>query len=388
MKKEFPFLLLTMAMLVGCQSPASGLSSTSSSASESSSTRDYVQQKRSNPGKIVHEGKEYPLNAADPDCIKGEDGFFYLYTTQNFCHRGEEGYGYDRCPIYRSRNLSDWEYVGSVFEDSDFDESQWDRDYGIWAPCVYKVGDMYNCYYAVGYSSGARDSTGIGVAQAPTPAGPWTHYGKILDSGQIGVENSIDPFVMEVDSSIYLFFGSFLGIYAVELTIDGISLMDGESANQHLIEVSPPSGSFDLERNFEATFILPKDGKYYIFGSKGTCCSGTSSTYYVVSGVSDSPFGPYCASDGKEISSSDSLGGDLVLAPSAEVMGVGHNSVVRDDAGDYWIVYHGYDLDGPYPGERTIFADKLLFSSQTGMPYVEDLKASDKVEMDGPRLFA
>ena len=44
--------------------------------------------------------------AADPDCIKGEDGYFYLYTTQNFSQRGEEGYGFDRCPIYRSRNLS------------------------------------------------------------------------------------------------------------------------------------------------------------------------------------------------------------------------------------------------------------------------------------------
>lgn len=323
--------------------------------------------------------------AADPDCIKGEDGYFYLYTTQNFSQRGEEGYGFDRCPIYRSRNLSDWEYVGSAFSGSDVDFSDWDGDFGVWAPCVVKVGDMYNLYYAVGYSSGYRETTGIGVAQAPTPAGPWTHYGKIFNSGEIGVENSIDPFVMEVEGSLYLFFGSFLGIYAAELTIDGISLMHGDEARDHLIEVSPPSGAFDVERNFEATFILPKDGKYYLFGSKGTCCIGTSSSYYVVAGVSDSPFGPYLGSDGKEISAADSSGGDLVLTPSEEVAGVGHNSVVQDDAGDYWIVYHGYDIDGAHPGERTIFADRLLFHPETGMPYVEKFQASDGIAMPGPR---
>ncbi len=374
-------LLVTSALLFGCTPAVSSLPST---PSESPSRPEYTSDRRSNPSKIIFEGEEYPLLGADPDCVKGEDGYFYLFTTQTFLQRGEKGYGFDRCPILRSTNLSEWEYVGSVFaDDAKFED--WDPDFGVWAPTILKVGDMYNCYYSVGYSSGYRETTGIGVAQAPSLTGPWTDYGKLFNSGEIGVENSIDPFAMEVDGHIYLYFGSFLGVYSVELTIDGLALMDGHPSEAELIEVSPPSGSFDLERNFEATYIVNKNGKYYLFGSKGTCCSGIDSSYYVVSGVSDSPFGPFLGSDGKEISAEPG-GGDLVIAPSPNIAGVGHNAVVEDDAGEYWIVYHGYDKDWEYPGERTIFADPLEFSSETGMPYVQDIAGSDGLEMDGPQL--
>lgn len=373
--------LISCALLAACAPSASSLPSGSEGEGSEPS---FISENRSNPSKIVFEGEEYPLLGADPDCVKGDDGYFYLFTTQTFLQRGKQGYGFDRCPILRSRNLAEWEYVGSVFGDEAKFED-WDPDFGVWAPTILKIGDMYNCYYSVSYSSGYRESTGIGVAQAPSLAGPWTDYGKLFNSGEIGVENSIDPFAMEVDGRIYLYFGSFLGIYAVELTIDGLALMDGEPADAELIEVSPPSGSFDSERNFEATYIVPKDGKYYLFGSKGTCCSGINSSYYVVSGAADSPFGPFLGSDGKEISSEPG-GGDLVIAPSPDIAGVGHNAVVQDDAGEYWIVYHGYDVDGAYPNERTICADKLEFAAETGMPYVQDISGTDGVTMDGPKL--
>jgi arabinan endo-1,5-alpha-L-arabinosidase len=41
---------------------------------------------------------------------------------------------------------------------------------------------------------------------------------------EIGVQNSIDPFYIEDDGKKYLFWGSFRGIYAIELNDDGLSL--------------------------------------------------------------------------------------------------------------------------------------------------------------------
>lgn len=44
----------------------------------------------------------------DPTVIRAEDGFFYLYGT-------EDTYN---VPIYRSRNLVDWTFVGTAFTDA------------------------------------------------------------------------------------------------------------------------------------------------------------------------------------------------------------------------------------------------------------------------------
>lgn len=41
----------------------------------------------------------------DPSVIKGEDGYFYLYATENIRN----------LPIHRSKNLVDWEYMGTAF---------------------------------------------------------------------------------------------------------------------------------------------------------------------------------------------------------------------------------------------------------------------------------
>lgn len=41
----------------------------------------------------------------DPSIIQGEDGYFYLYATEDIRN----------IPIHRSKNLVDWEFVGTVF---------------------------------------------------------------------------------------------------------------------------------------------------------------------------------------------------------------------------------------------------------------------------------
>ena len=41
----------------------------------------------------------------DPSIIKGEDGYYYLYATEDIRN----------LPIHRSKDLVEWEYVGTAF---------------------------------------------------------------------------------------------------------------------------------------------------------------------------------------------------------------------------------------------------------------------------------
>ena len=71
--------------------------------------------------------------------------------------------------------------------------------------------------------------------------------------------------------------------------------------------------------------------------------------------------------------------GTPVVRGNDHFAGVGHNSIIKDDAGDYWIVYHGFDKqEDPYYGttnRRALLIDKLEWDSE-GWPSVATLGAS------------
>ena len=170
---------------------------------------------------------------------------------------------------------------------------------------------------------------------------------------------------------------------------DGIEPFCGLSAlkdNLIWIVEDNSGGTMDIDINYEGSYIIEIDGSWYYFGSQGSCCSGVDSTYRVKVGKSDSFFGDFKGSDGKKLH--EGTYGDLVIGPSEQVAGTGHNTIVRDFAGDYWIFYHGFDINGEFPNERVPFIDKLLFDEGTGMPYVSGYKASYREEKVGPCVIA
>lgn len=80
--------------------------------------------------------------------------------------------------------------------------------------------------------------------------------------------------------------------------------------------------------------------------------------------------------------------GDAVVTPSMDgAMGVGHCSVIQDDIGDYWMLYHGYNTNNN-SGYRVLYLDKLIWDETTGMPHVEGTIASNGVEKPGPYINA
>ena len=382
MKKKI--LLLPLLIFSSCSSI-----NTSQISTSSESRVNYTNKTYQNPLNFYkQDGSKYFVTAADPDVLKADDGYFYMYCTNTYCEMGNKGMQYDRGPIFQSKDLINWTWVGSVFDGHPQALNWGDKDAGVWAPSVIKVGDHYNYYYSL--SLWGDPNPGIGVATSLTPYGPWTHYGKVLDSNLSGVKNSIDPKpIYDEDGKLYLIWGSFYGIGAVELTDDGTEVFWGiDNIKDHLYWIidDNSNGQMDININYEGSYIVKRNDSYYYFGSQGTCCDGVNSTYRVKAGKANKLLGKYYGSDGKTLTDETGNYGDLVIGPSEEVAGVGHNTVVEDYEGELWLFYHGFDVDGEYPNERTIFMDKLYFD-ENDMPYVENKKASIHQDKIGPLVI-
>ena len=141
----------------------------------------------------------------DPTVIKAEDGYFYLYATGG------------NTWIHKSKDLVHWTYVSGAYEEDK--KPSWEPDAGIWAPDINYIDGKYVMYYSLS-KWGGGETCGIGVSVSDRPEGPFTDQGKLFRSNEIGVHNSIDPFYIEDNGKKYLFWGSWYGIWGVELSED------------------------------------------------------------------------------------------------------------------------------------------------------------------------
>ncbi len=368
-------LALVMLTLCGCQ-PGADVTTTT----QAPTTKPVAQNNNyENPIYPIVNGEKKSTYQADPYIVRDDDGTFYMYCTQTDVYSPK--LGFKRGPIWKSTDMHSWEYVGDVFEN--YNPTWGTNGAGVWAPTVIKIGEQWCFYYSL--SIGSDPNPGIGLATAPTPYGPWTHHGKLFNSEEIGVTNSIDPHVFTDDGKVYMVFGSFGGLITlIELTSDGMGLQGGlEYQKEHKVALAGFE-VFNLD-NYEGSIILKKDGWYYLFLSTGSYAGGATATYHVVVGKSQSLTGPYLDSKGRDLFGPNR--GDAVVVPSVSgAMGTGHCAVIMDDAGEYWMLYHGYDTKGPNPNSRVLYLDKLLWDEETGMPYVDGLKASNQEEKPGPYI--
>ncbi|MEH7381423.1 family 43 glycosylhydrolase [Bacillus sp. JJ1533] len=299
---------------------------------------------------------------ADPSIVKGEDGYFYAFGTED--DWGDEK-GARLIPIVRSKNLTDWTYVGEAFQE----KPTWKETGSLWAPDISYFNGKYYLYYSMSVWGDANP--GIGVAISDNPEGPYQDQGKLFDSKDIGVGNSIDPMLyVDKEGTPYLFWGSFHGIFVVELAKDGFQTVGDP------IHIAG--------NDYEAAYVIKRNDYFYFFGSRGTCCEGDKSGYNVAVGRSKNLTGPYVDKDGKDLIFG---GGTLILTgqfPNDEgpklFAGPGHNSIVTDDQGTDWIVYHAVDKDKPFLANgatrRSLMIDPLQWEDE--WPTVEGLVPSNQ----------
>ena len=282
-------------------------------------------------------------DAPDPTIIKAGDGYFYLYSTESIRN----------LPIFRSKDLVNWKFSGTAFTDGT--RPNFEPNAGIWAPDINFINGKYVLYFAMSVWGGEK-TCGIGVAISDSPQGPFVtigNGGKLFRSSEIGVQNSIDPCIIEDNGRKYMFWGSFSGIFATELTDDGLQLKDISRKTQ-------------IAGNaYEASYVYKKGDFFYLFASTGTCCEGLNSTYTTVVGRSKNVLGPYVNKNGDNMLDNHH---EVVIQANNFFKGPGHNSrIVTDDAGNEWILYHTYQVKGP--SGRVVALDRIKWID--GWPTIE-----------------
>lgn len=256
-----------------------------------------------------------PVGFGDVTVIQADDGSYYAYGTET---------PEDIVPVATSTDLVNWSYITSALTSRpDWHPSS---DAGVWAPDINYYNGQYYLYYSL--STWGSDNAGIGLATADTPEGPFTDQGKVFGESDLGTTNCIDSEFRVVDGTPYIVWGSYEGFYGVQLTQDGTDYV--------------PGTSFEIAGNVgEGPMLVRENGYYYLFYSTGECCAGYDSTYEVEVARSESFFGPYINQNGDDLRDLNSFfSGVTVLSGDDRFTGPGHNTAIRDDAGDWWMVYH------------------------------------------------
>ncbi|NIA28597.1 MAG: family 43 glycosylhydrolase [Actinobacteria bacterium] len=264
----------------------------------------------------------------DP-CIIKSNNYYYIFSTGK------------KIPIRRSKDLIEWEYIGSVFDAiPDWGIQTIPGVKSIWGPNVFYHEGRYYLFYALSGTFGVN-RLAIGVATNTTldpddPGYRWIDHGKVIESKRTDNWNTIGPnIVMDDSGKIWMAFGSFW---------DGIKLTELDSTTMKPVSASPVLISLARRittRAIEAPFIVGRNGYYYLFVSFDFCCRGVESTYKIMVGRSVRVEGTYYDRTGKKMLYG---GGSLVLRSRGRWRGPGSNAVLLGENGD-WLIYHTYDAD-------------------------------------------
>ncbi len=288
-------------------------------------------------------------DAPDPAVLRGKDNYFYLYSTQSS----------GRVPVYKSEDLVNWEFISGTLDLTEI--KKYLENGVVWAPDVAYYKNQYVMVYSVS-KWGEMENNGIGLAVSKNPTGPFENQGMLFTSKEIGVRNSIDPALCAVNRKLYLIWGSFNGIYAIELKRQNgkYNIADFDSKVQI-------AGTI-----FEGTHIYKRGKYFYLFASIGTCCNGDKSTYRVVVGRAKSILGPYLNANGEKMLDNKY---SLVLQGNEKFVGPGHgSSIITDKDNKTWYIYHSY-LRGKHKNGRMVMLDEIKWTND-GWPYFDNSSPS------------
>lgn len=325
--------LAHLGVVAACLAALSGCSASAPQASGQ-------QASAPRPGAVGRPAADRPTDVRDvpdPTIIKHRD-FYYVYST---------GPGIE---IRRSRDLANWELIGTVLQDSvpEWVKQEVPGTQIPWAPEIGFFNGRYHLYVA--YSTFGSQRSVVQLLTNPTldPADPnyqWTDQGKVLESiPGVSTFNAIDAApVMDEQGQPWLVWGSFWGgikMRRLDLATGKLSQSDTTMYSLATRKGNDPNtrtGSASYNQSIEAPYIIRRGGYYYLFVSWDACCLGAKSTYNVRVGRSRTITGPYVDRDGVSMVEG---GGTLVLAGYEQIAGPGHNSIVVD--GERYFMAHHY----------------------------------------------
>ena len=269
---------------------------------------------------------------ADPDAIKVGDEY-WIYLTVSIAFDDQTWFD-----AYSSKDLVTWnKQEPPVFAANN---SQWAKD-AFWAPCTIERDGKFYFYYTANNPVADEGVTGIGVAVSDTPGGPYTD---LIDEPMIGdminEADAMDQQVFVDDDGAYYFIWGGSAVNIAPLGDDMASITPWDDGDE-VKEITPNEGFG------EGSYMMKRDGTYYFMWSEGGY--GTPD-YRVAYAMSDSLLGPF-----------DRVG--LMLSKDDVVAdGPGHHSIIEDDDGQYYIVYHRRIIGDDVADNRVIAVDRLYFN--------------------------
>lgn len=264
-----------------------------------------------------------PGDFPDPSVVRVGDEYWASATSSEWA---------PLFPLLKSKDLLQWEMVGAIFQSApEWSEAQY------WAPeLVVDKGRIFVLYTA-------RKKGGplcVAVATAPKVSGPYTDHGPIICQELGSIDGAL---IRDEYDRLYLVWkedGNSKSlptpIWAQRLSEDGTQLM-GERTPLLLNDV-PWEGQL-----IEGPHLIKRNGWYYLFYAGAGCCGrgcnygvGVARSRSLLEGWEKNPLNPIMKNN------------EAWRCP-------GHGSVVTDEHGRDYFLYHAYrTTDAVYTGRQGI----------------------------------
>jgi arabinan endo-1,5-alpha-L-arabinosidase len=309
------------------------------------------------PARRTYMNPVFDGNAPDPTVVRADDGNFYAYTTET------DGLKFQ---VLKSKDLTSWKRVGSAFAG---EGPAWIKEHR-WAPDVKRTGDHYTMLYS---GRGHDGQMKIGYATSKDAQGPFDDRGVLVEGNSGGY--FIDPALVETPGGWKLLYGSTGGNSAADQT--GISEVGVQIAADGSMKVGGDAKVVLSETGerylVEGAWMHERDGSWYLFYSDGKWdAKGGADDYAVKVARADNPNGPF-----------EKLG-TPIMSQGGGFTSTGHNAIVTDDAGQDWMLYHGWSPD-PSKG-RVLLLDPITWKN--GWPQVDQGKGPSNSAMVAPVIAA
>ena len=318
----------------------------------------------------VYQNPVWDMAAPDPTVIRSSNGKYYMYTTNG----NDPERKMCNIQVLESKDLVHWKHLGDALPE----KPTWaSNTQNFWAPHVIEANGKYYLYFSGEpdneYKTGKDLGLCLAVAISDKPQGPFKESGKPMISGD-GFIN-IDPMVFKdpLSNKYYMYWGSGFEPLKVRELDESLTSFKEDSPTVELVKPFQSSYQFLVE----GSWVLYNDGFYYLFYSGDNCC-GERAHYAVMVARSDSPLGPF------EVLKKEKEGDCPILEYDDKWLAPGHNSVVEDGEGKYWIVYHAIDRNDRWNDPKTqtgdkrvVLIDELTFND--GWPVVGDGTPSESI---------
>lgn len=278
-----------------------------------------------------------PGDFADPSLLRVGDTYYAVGTSS------EWGPVF---PIYTSKDLVNWTYVGPVFHKL----PAWTMG-SFWAPeLVYRQGTYY-VYYTARRKSDQHSF--IGVATSRDLRSGFTDHGLLLE----WTSEAIDPFIIDDGGKPYITWkaygldkGKSIELLGAELSADGLKVV-----GQHFTLLTADRSGWEAG-GMEGQALF-KRGKYYYMTYSGNACCGPRCNYQVGLARAEKLRGPWEKFSGNPVLVSD----DTWKCP-------GHGTVVTTPDNRYVYLHHAYSgTDFTFTGRQGVLSE-LVWNDQTQWP--------------------